>query len=55
VTFSPCRKIIEITNGKLVKREAFFDRDGNLVTNDYNRGTYNYFSNENEPIKKIPF
>jgi hypothetical protein len=36
-------------------REAVFDEDGNLVTNSYNRGSYNYYSNETEPIKKFIF
>ena len=36
-------------------REAVFDRNGNLVTNDYNRGSFNYYSNEKEPIKKFIF
>jgi uncharacterized membrane protein len=36
-------------------REAVFDKYGNLVTNSYNRGSYNYFSNVTEPIKKFIF
>ena len=34
-------------------REAVFDKNGNLVTNSYNRGSFNYYSNEKEPIKKF--
>jgi hypothetical protein len=34
-------------------REAVFDKDGNLVTNSYNKGSFNYYSNETEPIKKF--
>ncbi len=34
-------------------REAVFDKDGNLVTNSYNSGSFNYYSNETEPIKKF--
>jgi len=34
-------------------REAVYDKDGNLVTNSYNQGTYNFYSNETEPIKKF--
>jgi hypothetical protein len=33
-------------------REAVFDKDDNLVTNSYNAGSFNYFSND-EPIKKF--
>ena len=33
-------------------REAVYDKNGNLVTNAYNRGSYNYYSNA-EPIKKF--
>ena len=33
-------------------REAVYDKDGNLVTNSYNQGSFNYYSN-NEPIKKF--
>jgi hypothetical protein len=33
-------------------REAVFDKDGNLVTNSYNRGSYNYAS-YNRPIEKF--
>jgi hypothetical protein len=33
-------------------REAVFDRNGDLVTN-YNMGSFNYYSNETEPIKKF--
>jgi len=33
--------------------EAVFDKDGNIVTNSYNRGAYNYYSNQDEPIKKF--
>jgi hypothetical protein len=36
-------------------REAVFDKDGNLVTNSYNQGSFNYYSNETEPIKKFIF
>ena len=36
-------------------REAVFDKDGNLVTNSYNRGSFNYYSNKTEPIKKFIF
>ena len=36
-------------------REAVFDSKGNLVTNSYNRGSFNYYSNEKEPIKKFIF
>jgi hypothetical protein len=36
-------------------REAVYDRNGNLVTNSYNRGSFNYYSNEKEPIKKFLF
>ena len=36
-------------------REAVFDKDGNLVTNSYNRGSFNYYSNRTEPIKKFIF
>jgi hypothetical protein len=35
-------------------REAVFDKDGNLVTN-YNSGSFNYYSNETEPVKKFIF
>jgi len=34
-------------------REAVYDKDGNLVTNSYNCGDFNYYSNETEPIKKF--
>jgi len=34
-------------------REAVFDKNGNLVTNSYNRGSFNFYSNEKEPIKKF--
>ena len=34
-------------------REAVFDKDGKLVTNSYNRGSFNNYSNEKEPIKKF--
>ena len=34
-------------------REAVFDKNGDLVTNSYNRGSFNYYSNEEEPIKKF--
>jgi hypothetical protein len=34
-------------------REAVFDENGNLVTNSYNRGSFNFYSNEKEPIKKF--
>jgi hypothetical protein len=46
----------EIENVVYVKEdgsEAVFDKDDNLVTNSYNRGSFNYYSNENEPIKKF--
>jgi hypothetical protein len=33
-------------------REAVYDKNGNLVTNDYNKGSFNYYSYE-EPIKKF--
>jgi hypothetical protein len=33
--------------------EAVYDKDGNLVTNAYNRGSFNYYSNEKEPVKKF--
>jgi hypothetical protein len=36
-------------------REAVYDKNGNLVTNSYNKGSFNYYSNEKEPIKKIIF
>lgn len=36
-------------------REAVYDKDGNLVTNSYNQGTYNFYSNETEPIEKFIF
>jgi hypothetical protein len=35
-------------------REAVYDKNGSLVTN-YNRGSFNYYSNEKEPIKKFIF
>jgi len=35
--------------------EAVYDKNGNLVTNDYNKGSYNYYSNETEPVKKFIF
>jgi len=34
-------------------REAVFDKDENLVTNAYNKGSFNYYSNKTEPIKKF--
>jgi hypothetical protein len=34
-------------------REAVYDKDENLVTNSYNCGDFNYYSNETEPIKKF--
>lgn len=36
-------------------REAVFDKNGNLVTNSYNRGSFNFYSNTTEPIKKFIF
>lgn len=33
-------------------REAVFDRDGNLVTNDWNKGSFNY-GNYDKPIDKF--
>jgi hypothetical protein len=33
-------------------REAVFDKDGNLVTNSYNKGSYNYASYD-KPIEKF--
>jgi hypothetical protein len=36
-------------------REAVYDKNGNLVTNSYNQGSFNYYSNETEPIKKFLF
>jgi hypothetical protein len=36
-------------------REAVMDKNGNLVTNSYNKGSFNYYSNTNEPIKKFLF
>lgn len=35
--------------------EAVFDKEGKLVTNSYNSGSFNYHSNEKEPIKKFIF
>jgi hypothetical protein len=35
--------------------EAVYDKDGDLVTNSYNKGSFNYYSNETEPIKKFIF
>ena len=32
-------------------KEAVYDKDGNLVTNSYNQGSYNYYFYEEEPIK----
>jgi hypothetical protein len=34
-------------------REAVYDKNGDLVTNSYNRGSFNYYSTEKEPIKKF--
>lgn len=34
-------------------REAVYDRNGRLVTNSYNMGSFNFYSNEKEPIKKF--
>jgi len=34
-------------------REAVYDKNGKLVTNSYNRGSFNFYSNEKEPIKKF--
>jgi hypothetical protein len=34
-------------------REAVYDKDGKLVTNSYNQGSFNFYSNEKEPIKKF--
>jgi hypothetical protein len=36
-------------------REAVVDKNGELVTNSYNRGSFNYFSNKTEPVKKFIF
>jgi hypothetical protein len=36
-------------------REAVYDKDGKLVTNSYNQGSFNFYSNEKEPIKKFLF
>jgi len=36
-------------------REAVYDGKGNLVTNSYNKGTFNFYSNKTEPIKKFLF
>ena len=33
--------------------EAVYDKNGNLVTNSWNRGSFNYYSNKTEPIKKF--
>jgi len=32
-------------------REAVYDKDGNLVTNSYNQGSYNFYPADEEPIK----
>lgn len=34
-------------------REAVYDVDGNLVTNSYNKGSYNLYDYTKEPIKKF--
>ena len=36
-------------------REAVYDKNGNMVTNSYNQGSFNYYANETEPIKKFIF
>jgi hypothetical protein len=36
-------------------REAVYNKNGELVTNSYNQGSFNYYSNETEPIKKFLF
>jgi len=36
-------------------REAVYDKNGKLVANGYNDGSFNYYSNETEPIKKFIF
>ena len=35
--------------------EVVYDKNGNLVTNSYNRGSFNYYSNTTEPVKKFVF
>lgn len=34
-------------------REAVYDKNGDLVTNSYNAGSYNFYFAEEEPIKKF--
>jgi hypothetical protein len=36
-------------------REAVYDENGVLVTNSYNKGSFNYYDFETEPIKKFIF
>ena len=36
-------------------QEAVYDADEKLVTNSYNQGSFNYYFNEDEPIKKFIF
>ncbi len=37
---------------KITGEEAVFDKDGNLVTNDWNKGSYNYGSYD-KPVNKF--
>lgn len=36
-------------------REAVYDKDGSLVTNSYNKGSYNYFNYQEKPIEHFLF